>query len=689
MVRATTSPPPEGRNASATLKLSDLGTVDQLINRLQLVSETPAENVEWMMARGSLHQLQNNAPDACVAYQAILEDRALAQATWRETSPPLPTRNVVINRLREVISKFGPESYQRFAQELDAELARLGTGPRPAELIALVQRYPVAPQAPALLLEASRTLVAQNQSAAALDALARASDTAWWLVSIGIDPQHAALAEVVGSHAQLLASQGRPTTAAHILLRAAKSRPDLLPTVNGTSINPTALAAELRNQSITAARQPLVGSTPGDNIDVLLGWSLMLPVLDDSITPPVSHEWVLMSNQAQKRFALLLDVGSGKLTPAWTRAFAQEPPTVLRASPDMLFVLWHDDTSVERIDPITGESLWRSQPLAQLLPPSTASGPRMFDTPLDGPVRSIDLLAAISDRHLVLCQRDGVALAFENATGKVAWSAPMPLSRVYDLVLTPSALVLSGAADLLPGPDGNVARRSSPAPVIAAMDPSNGKPLYQPLQPATDVRWIRASRNMLVASLVNSLIGIDLTTGSPLWNEIKDDNTTQSAEGWIFDESLYILTNRRDLMKLAMRTGQWLPLDLAVADRIPESGAISTGRVGSSIGFSTRQGIFMLSPQGTLVGANTVPGRRNFMPAIASRDIVALVEQSTDELTDGRSAVRVMLTTTDSAKLVRTLAIVVQVEPDVISATFLDNKLILTTDAITQVVPLP
>ncbi|HLO42114.1 MAG TPA: PQQ-binding-like beta-propeller repeat protein [Phycisphaerales bacterium] len=689
MVRATTNPPPEGRNASATLKLKDLDTVDKLLDRLQYVSESSAENVEWRMARGALRQLQNNPADACVAYQGILEDRSLAQSVWRESSPPVPTRQVVIARLRDVLGKFGPESYGRFTQELAAELDRLGPDPRPDALLALAQRYPVAPQTPAMLLRAARTYTDQGQAPAAADALARASENAWWLVSIGISPREASLAEVVGAHARALAALGRPMTAAHILMRASKARPDLLPTAEGSPLNPTALAAELRAQSIATSRPSIVGSTPGTDIDVLLGWSLMPPVLDDSLSPPVSPEWVLMSNQAQKRFALMLDVGTGRLSPAWQRAFNEEPPTILRASTDALYVLWHDDTSIERIDPVTGDSLWRSQPLAQLLPSSPANGPRMFDTPLDGPVRSIDLLAAVSEKHLVLCQRDGAALAFETATGKVAWSANAPLTRVYDLVLTPASLVLSGAADPQVGPEVAASRRTAPAPVIAVIDPASGAPLFPPLQPASDVRWIRASRNMLVAALVNSITSLDLTTGKPLWDDIKTESTANLAEGWVFDDTLFVLTSQRDLMKLALRTGELAEVDPAVVDRIPESGAIFTGKLGNSIGFSTRQGVFMLSPQGALVGANTVPGRRNFMPAIASRDVIALVEQSTDELVDGRSAIRIMLTTADSAKLLRTLAVIVQVEPDVMSATFLDGKLILSTDAVTQVIPLP
>lgn len=694
MVHSATHAQPKPGQASRPLRINDLALVDNLVTRLERVAETPTENVQWLVALGALRELQSNAAEACGAYQRILEDTQLAENPWRETSPPIKSREMAIERLRSVVALFGVSAYARFGVELDGEIAALRPGARAEDLEALAWRFPIAPRAPELLVRAAALHRSTGQHAAGAAALARAADTAWWLVSVGIPADQAMLGEVVGSHAQALADLGRPMSAAHVLLRAVKTRPGLSVTLGGAPINPTARAAELRTQALTASRPARIGSQPGRAIDVLLGWSLLPAVLDEEVGAPVSHEWAIMANPQQHRFGVMIDLGSGSLSPSWTRPYAEDPPTVLRAGPDSLYVLWHEDTSVERLDPATGETVWRSGPLERILPPTAPGGGiRMIDTPLDSQVRSIDIVAAIDDRSVVLCQRDGAAVAFDATSGQVAWSQRTPLTRVYDLALSEGSLVLSGAADPSDiadaGPPDRLEPRSPPKPLIVAMNASTGKPLYDPLTPESDVRWVRASRGVLVAALVDRIRCMELATGKPLYNDLAGEESAQAAEGWIFDQTLYILSRRRELWLAPLRNGAMELVDLKGMDRLPDRGHIVAGRIGANIAFSSTQGIFLLNADGRLCGTNTLSGRREFLPALAAKDVIVLVENSTDELTDGRSSIRIMLVTADSAKMLRSLAVVVQGEPASVNAAILDGKLVLSTDAVTQVITLP
>lgn len=692
MVRSATDPKPRPGQASRAVKLTDLALVDALVGKLERVAETPTETVQWLISLGSLRELQTSAADACGAYQRILEDPRLADSLWREVSPPIRSRDLAVARLRAVVSTFGVSAYARYAVELDGEIAALRPGAPPEEMEALAARYPVAPRTPELLVRAASAYGAGGKSSARASALARASDTAWWLVSAGIPAEQAVLGEVVGSHAQALADLGRPMTAAQVLLKAAKARPGLAVTSGGVPVNPTARAAEYRTLAIASARPALIGSTPGKSLDVLMGWSLMPAVLDDELGSPVSHEWVLMASTLQHKFGVMLDPGTGLLSPAWSRAFTEEPPTLLHATPDALFVLWRDDTSVERIDPATGETVWRSPPLERMLPPSPPAPIRMIDTPLDSQVKSIDIVAAISASRIVLCQRDGAVAAIDAGTGQVAWSQRTPLTRVYDLALQNEALVLSGASD--PADTGDAPAqdrpllRSPPKPLIVAMNPATGAALYDPLAPETDVRWIRASGGTLVAALTDRLRFLDLATGKPFREDIQAEETSHAAEGWIYDQSLYMVSHRRELWRVGLRGGEPELVDLRGLDRLPDRGHIVAGKIGPNVAFSSTQGVFMLSAEGKLIGANTLSGHREYLPAITSRDVTVLVESMTDELSDGRSSIRIMLVTADSGKLLRTIATIVQGEPTVVSAAVLDGKLLLTTDSITQVIPL-
>ncbi len=694
MIRFSTQPEqPTTRLASKPLRLTDLALVDALVSRLERVSESPTENVQWLMALGALRELQSNPSEACGAYQRILEDPKLADSAWRQVSPAVRSRQIAIDRLRSVIGVFGPSAYARFSAELDGELAALRSASRPEELEALAARYPVAPRSTELLLSAAAGYRAAGQNPAALLALAKAADTAWWLVSVGTPADQARLGEVVGAHAQALADLGRPMTAAQVLLRAVKTKPGLAVTAFGTPLNPTARAAELRQLAVVDARPARIGSVPAPDLSVLIGWSILPPVLDNQLAPALSHEWTILSSMQLRRFGSFADQGGGVLSPVWSRPFQDEPPTVLHAGPDALFVLWHDNTSIERIDPATGETIWRSAALVQLLPPAPAAGVRMFETPLDGQVRSIDIVAAINDKSVVLAQRDGGVVAFDASSGQLAWSARSPLTRLYDLSLTGATLVLSGAAD----PDDNAEIgpldrrevRTPPKPLIVVLDAASGRNLYDPIVPDSDVRWVRTAPGVLVAALVDKVRGIELATGKPLWEDLVGEEVTHAAEGWIFDDRLFLLSRRRELSMVSLRTGLLQAVDLKNVNRLPDTGQIVAGRIGPNIAFSSRLGVFMINPQGNLAGANSVGGHRPFLPAVASKDVLVMVEQSTDELPDGRTSIRAMLVTADSGKVLRTLAVVVQGEPDTITTAVLDGKLLLSTDSVTQVIPLP
>ncbi|MCG3122190.1 MAG: Outer membrane protein assembly factor BamB [Phycisphaerales bacterium] len=693
MVEASTHTRPKANLPAKPLRMADLTLLDKLVSRMDRIAETPAEHISYLINLAALRELQSRGADACRAYQRILEDPQLADTMWREVSPPVPARQLAVDKLRAVIGTFGTAAYDPFAAELDAELAALPPAATPEALEALADRYPVAVRAPEVLLKASRLHRAANNPRGALADLARASETSWWLVSVGLSDQQVKLGEILGAHVQALAEIGRPMTAAQVLLKAVKSRPGLIIFSGGEPLNPTARAAALIEEARRSARPANIGSEPGRELAVLPGWMLLSPLLEHSVTPQSSHEWVAMVEYAGKRFAAFADLGDGVLRPVWTRPYQDRAPKVLESRPDRLIVLWDDDTSIERMDPATGETVWRTPPIARMLPPAAASGVRILDTPLDGQVRSIDLVPALSDTHIAIVQRDGAAVVLDAASGRVAWSSRTPLTRVYDVSLVASAIVVSGAADPSDNADPEILDRREPRvpprPLMVALSIATGQPLYDPISPATDIRWTRSDGRMLVVSLADRLRAIDPATGNQLWEDVAGEEMAQVPEGWVFGDAAYVLSRRRELVRIDLATGQKAPLNLEAADRLSDAGRITAGRVGQNIAFSSRHGVCLLDKAGQVVGANSLGGRRDFLPAIAAGKIIALIEQSTDELPDGRSALRVMLVTADSAKLLRTLAVIVEGEPDTITAALLDNKLVLSTDLVTQVISLP
>ncbi|MBL8963301.1 MAG: PQQ-binding-like beta-propeller repeat protein, partial [Phycisphaerae bacterium] len=696
MVRSSTRAVPQGPQAlaaSVSPRIEDMVLVDRLVSRLERLADSPVETVQWLISLGSLRELQSNPVAACQAYQRILEDSRLAAIPWREESPPVLGATLAITRLRAVVQSFGPAAYEPFNAELERELSVAAVQPSPAELESLAARYPLATRTPELLTRAALGHRSAGNRLLAAASLERASEAAWFLVSVGILHDRAMLGEAVGAHARILAELGRPLSAVHVLQRAAATRAGMEITADGSPIDPGSLVPELRRLAKSGARAPIIGSQPTGDIDVIVGWSLVTPVLERDVSPAVSHEWAVMIHAANRRLGVFCDLGSGRLSPIWTRRYAASPPTVLQASPDQFIVLWSDDATVERIDPATGDSLWRSQPLGRILPTNPQAGVRIFDTPLDGQVRSDDIVAALNDASLVIAQRDGAAVRFDARTGRVTWTARLPLTRLYDLSLTGEQIAFSGAADSSEGlgpPIGDRREpRPAPKPTIAVLDTQTGRPAYDPIHPESDVRWIRSSSGVLIVALVRTIRGLDLATGRPVWEDIVGDLATHTAEGWVFDDSVYILSRRRELHRLAVSTGEITTIDLSTIDRLAESGEITAGRVGKNIGFSSRQGIFLVTPSGDPVGATTLSGRRPYMPAMAGRDVIALVESSTDELLDGRLTIRVTLVTADSAKLLRTIAVVVHGEPDTVLARLMDGRLILTTDFVTQVIPLP
>ncbi|MCC6428963.1 MAG: PQQ-binding-like beta-propeller repeat protein [Phycisphaerales bacterium] len=703
MVRAATSAPlPNPAQARPEPRINDLTLVDALVTRLERVAETPTETLQWLVSLGALREIEGKPSDACAAYQRIIEDPRLAENPWRQASPPIRGRQLAITSLRRVIGSMGIAAYARFSAELDAEFAALPEGLSAEELEALASRYPVATRTPELWLRAAASHRARGDILAAASALARSADVGNWLVTVGISPDQVRLGEVIGCQVETLAALGRPMTATQILMRSAKSRSGMPITCGGTPINPTARAAEFRQSAITAARLPRIGSEPRREVDVITGWMLTTDILREGLSsPPTSHEWVLMQNFATRQLGVFADAGNGKLSAAWTRSFPADPPTILLSGTDAIYVYWNEDTTVERIDPASGETVWKSAPFTKTVPPGPATGIRMIDTPLDGPVRSIEIIAALRDRVLVLTQHDGATAAYDTTTGNILFTLRTPLTRVYDVALSGTTLVFAGATDPRDTIEPDIAPdrrepRVAPRPVVLALDAHTGRTLYEAAGIESDVRWIRATRDVLAIGQADRIRGLELATGKPLWPDIVADDVAevmwaaQSVEGWVFDDRLYVLSRLHGLYQVSLRTGEHAPLDLRASERMPDAGGkIIAGKVGPNIAFSTQQGVMLFSPEGKLVGANTVPARQSFRPATVSEHVIAMVDHRTDELADGRLSVRIMLVSADSAKLLRTLSVILHGEPEIVNTAIVDGKLILTTDAITQVIALP
>jgi len=717
--------PPVAAQADAPV-ITDVAVLDALVERLGRLAKEPSERVEHAMALGRLRERGvDAAPAAVEAYQRVLEDPALAVATWNGPRQSVRADIEATQRLRELVKRVGRGAYAVYDAKAEGELAartlaavnlkdqnRLPGAEKGAggadlarviegeEFELLARRYPAARVGPELWARAASEYERTDRRGPAMAALGAGLVVAEWAIAAGDSALQSQVGELAGRLVWALDKGERSSAAAQLLERIGREYPTVRLTAGGVAIDSAALLGELGVRVAGSERLARIGRAVGAEVQVIDGWALVRPISQAFMVRATEH--VMMISRERRELALFGSQAEGQLKALWARGYRGEAtPVVVSVDAQSVYVFWPSDEggSLERIDAVGGATRWRTPAFAGMFPVvadnDAGARPTEFTTPLDGRVKLNDLLMTMDEQTAVLAERGGRMAAFDLGSGRTLWTGSAVVQQVFDMAAGPGAgagagqnsLVIAGAAERL------AAAGEQPAlePTIASYDLRTGRLAHQMKGLGGDVYWVRTTPGGdVIVGLEHKVASVNLP-GSALNWEISDPTARQTPAAWVFGARLYVQTasGSKNLWVASLVKGERRPGLLDPRGRLEEppvrASAIGRGP-NANVMFCGRRGLAIFDPAGEVVGLDSLSGAVDMLPPEVVDGLVVALESARVPGPAGPTAM-IHLMESGSGKLISSRGIVLQEEPREMAV--LDGRIVISVESLTLVVPVP
>ncbi|MEC9374504.1 MAG: PQQ-binding-like beta-propeller repeat protein, partial [Planctomycetota bacterium] len=457
--------------------------VTKLLVRQERLASTAEERVIHLLSLGSHEERQGNQRSAVDAYQRILDDERLADASLMRRGVSLQAEIEATRRLRNLIRIFGRELYAAYDAEAARELEMSRDELDPDAFLRIARRFPVSTSAPAAWLEAASAYASRAQANGSIYALERGLDAAEGVLS-GDDP---VVSELAGRLVQQLIRQERVAAAAAQFARVRDRWPMAMLTENGSPLDLAQVETTISDRLARQQRRPLVREIGEDALaQLLMGWRVAAPVMPERSA--AASEFVMLRN-ANELALWGIDSKSG-LTKRWS-VEADDRVTVLTMTEEsvVLATATDDGVALTRVDLGSGKRTWSSLPFDDHF--AEAAGGRRdeerqgaVENPVFGARPGSEMLAVRDDRTLALIERGGRAAAFDLHTGRTLWTKKNILTSVNDASLASGQLLIGGAQRI-----GGEAGMTEPA--LQLFEARSGREMQS--LPAEDggIRWVR------------------------------------------------------------------------------------------------------------------------------------------------------------------------------------------------------
>ncbi len=657
----------------------EVAMMDELVGLLEASADAPAQRVAHLIELGTHRDRQGRAREAIDAYQRILLDDELGSATW--PGPRLSVRADLeaARRLRGVLARNGHELYQRYETLASSELRALGADATPAALEQFARRYPASGAATEAWLGAADRYGARGEGHQAVRALRLGLQSG--------SPDGSARAELSGRLLNSLVEQERWGEVAGAL-RALDDAAS--PTNRGVAVDLAIIRRTVERQLRERRAVASVGAPDAEGLLFVESWTLARPALK-SDWAHVGYAAIEQRRDDRVRVGAMQREGEIR----WERDLAPGA-RIVRADPHAMLVLENidDATRIAKLDAISGETVWTSEPLDLRHPGDEIE----FNTPMDGPVRASELIA-VGDAHtLVLGTRGGRAVGIDLGDGRKLWTSQMPIRRVHDMAIGAGIVAVGGAVEPA---DATWPFLDASTPMIAALDARSGQAMYTALGEAggiqSEVRWLRvAMGGRVVAGVGDGVLSADPLAGELAW--LNDEQSLRgSLDAWIVDGGggrALVLSASRDLWSVALESGRTDPaplptrsttytksrIEVAALDGLPND-----GRAGGLV-VSSARGAVVLDADDVVVGADAIPAQDTLLPALVGSG--ALLTIDTAATPSGREYPLYALDFTGKL-IAKPIGVVLNqaIGPEAIG--LLDGEVLISTGAGIVVVPAP
>jgi outer membrane protein assembly factor BamB len=465
-----------------------------------------------------------------------------------------------------------------------------------------------------------------------------------------------------------------------LMVRLSKQVPDLAVDWNGTAAAPGTIVSELRAKLAQRTGLPVIGPNLLRTVQVIEAWEPMEPVVRHA--PGVSGDCVMMVDENTKAISMWgVAAEDGKLRQMWSRAY-QMKPIVVRVTPDSTLLFWPSQTggAVESVSTLDGKAQWRTAEFASLfeVKEGAEGADERVNTPLDGPVRTNDLVVTTDGQTLVLAQRRGRVGAYDLTTGNSLWTATLDLTRVYELEQVGETILIGGTA---PGRG-----RASSANVVA-LNKRTGQQLSRlgPEELGDHARWMRAVGEDAVIATANGLLRYTPATGKVAWFSTGAPGASSFA-GWVVGEGMYVLDGDVNLWFVSLKDGTHpdKPLDTRGRVVFPVSATV----MGRTLAVTSTNGLIVFNDKGELIGADGLDGQGALQTPMVSSDMYLAVENNQREDAGPAGIVsRLFMFAHPTGKLINTERVRLYENPH--TTMVIDGKVLLSEGPVTLVLDAP
>ncbi len=673
---------------SGSPALTDRDVLNELVGQLARLARTPEQRVSHLMLAGRYAEAGGDPGAAVEAYQSVLEDPALAGASWTGSHLEVRAELEATRRVAGLIAEHGARVYLPFSNAAARAARESGLT---SERVA--RAFPYATVTPSLWLRAGDELVGEDRPFAAIRAWRAGLASATAVAEAGGEPDRAAAAELVGRLAGALARQGRASEIDATLSNARSTfGNDFIPTDAGKPVDVSAILSSPDRLRTSRRARPLVGTHPRiDPTPALFAGTVLEPVRRSGAG---AWQRALLVSGARRELTSIRPDDADVAHVRWTRELTEGVvPLVLEDADDRVVLVWpagaDGGVRVEALDQSTGETAWTTRTLSDALPHTVApdAGDRMV-IPGGADVALADLVVASDERSACLVERTGRTASYDLRDGATAWAEQLEVALVADAVLTQGVLVVGGQ-DRAPAPPG-AEPGELPASVVVAHDAATGERLQRLEAIGGRVRWVRATRSGdVIVGTDRAVTSVNLVEGRVNWTS-GDIDLAGTLDAWVFGDRVILLTLERRLVSLDVVNGRPDHDQLDVRQRIRGLSPTRAHDLGGPVALASARGIVVIGPDGALLGVDALNTDSELIPAAAAEGVLVTVEHKPLRRA-GQPSAELHILSVESARLLASAPIRVPegVDPRPRSIGLMEGRILLGYTGVTMVVEAP
>lgn len=648
-----------------------------LIGMLDQIAVTPDERVAQRVLAARLAREIGKPREAVDALQSILSEPELARARWDDGRIQIGASVAATRFLRRLIQEEGASVYSTYAGRAARELDQLGRGASVESLEALAREFPLSrATARAWLLAADGHAESGNSSA---EILALETGLALYLADRGVLSADDEIAsELAGRLVFALDSAGRSFAAATTLGRLSETPGLERPTVRGVAFDLTERLESLRERLRGAARYAQIGTSVSEPIQVISGWRLVEPMFQDGSPPPTGH--VMLQSETSALLALFAtgaaDAGeAGELRAVWARSTRQGDPRLLRLDPETAMIVWTEPAgvSVERIDTVTGETIWKTDPMWDVLgePPAVEEMGRILETPLDGTVTYGEVIVHVAGQMLFLVQRNGRAIGIELSSGNVLWTREESGLGVFDLASDDNVLAIIGE-------QADATGRSQS--VLLQFDARTGERSAETLAFTTGTRWVRLTEGGAIVVGTDAGISLISRDDGLLWTT-RDPGAQLSADAWTLLDRIMVMGADRRIRLFSRDTGTLIAPGLSDRGRLGAAVQVRGRSQQDRALFLSDRGVLMYDDSGALAGVDALSGLDEIVLPVLGDGVIVMLTRPRSRDEQGQYECELWFMSATSGRLLNRQRVLLGATPSRLA--LLDGRVLITAGGVT------